>query len=246
MQKAQADKILASMRSGYRTAAAEEAPVRERLYADELRRFVDYAREREAVLDVGCGDGRVYETFKEKDVSYAGVDLSEDVIAKAKTRWAKEVAAGSAAFEVGDLLDLPVDDGRFDVVVAAGVLHHVPSEAYRAQAAAEIARVLRPGGYALIAVWNFWQPRHWGVLFHQMFGKKNGWDFGDLKISWKKPRFPRYYHAFRAKELKMLCEAAGLEVVEQHYVRKGELVGWMHGENLVTVARRPQEKKIPS
>ena len=238
MTKEQADRILASMRSGYRTAAAEEAPLREKLYAEELRRFVDYVREREAVLDVGCGDGRVYEIFRDKGVSYAGVDLSEDVIAKAKARWAKEAADGKVAFEAGDLLDLPVEDGRFDVAVAAGILHHVPSAAYRAKALSELSRAVRPGGYVLIAVWNFWQPRHWGVLFHQMFGKKNGWDFGDLKISWKKPRFPRYYHAFRAKELKMLCEAAGLEVVEQHYVKKGELVGWSQGENLVMVARK--------
>ncbi|HTK59795.1 MAG TPA: methyltransferase domain-containing protein [Candidatus Baltobacteraceae bacterium] len=238
MRKDTADTILAGMRQGYRTAAVEEVQTHERLYKEELERFVDYAREREAVLDVGCGDGRVYETFKAKGVSYAGVDLSDDVIARAKTRWAKELAEGRVAFEAGDLLDLPVEDGRFDVVVAAGVLHHVPSEAYRAKAVAELARAIRPGGYALIAVWNLWQPRHWGVLLHQMFGKKNGWDFGDLKVTWKKPLFPRYYHAFRMKELRNLCEAAGLDVVEQHYVRKGELVDWVHGENLVTVARK--------
>lgn len=238
MRKEIADTILAGMRAGYRTAAAEAAPVHERLYREELERFVDYVREREAILDVGCGDGRVFETFKAKGVSYAGVDLSEEVIAKAKTRWAKEVAEGRAAFEAGDLLDLPVEDGRFDVVVAAGVLHHVPSAAYRAKAVAELARVVHPGGYALIAVWNLWQPRHWGVLLHQRFGRRNGWDFGDLKITWKKPNFPRYYHAFRMQELRGLCEAAGFDVVEQNYVRKGEIVDWLHGENLVTVARK--------
>lgn len=238
MTKELADKILHEMRRGYRTAAAEAVQTHERLYKEELERFVDYVREREAVLDVGCGDGRVYETFKAKGVSYAGVDLSDDVIARAKTRWAKEIAEGRVAFETGDLLDLPVEDGRFDVVVAAGVLHHVPSAAYRARAVSELARAVHPGGYALIAVWNLWQPRHWGVLVHQMFGKKNGWDFGDLKVTWKKPFFPRYYHAFRMKELRKLCEDAGLDVVEQHYVHKGDLVDWLHGENLVTVARK--------
>ncbi|HJV33353.1 MAG TPA: methyltransferase domain-containing protein [Patescibacteria group bacterium] len=238
MTKHQADEILAAMRVGYRTAAADVAPTHARLYADELKRFVDYVRERESVLDVGCGDGRVFETFKAKDVSYAGVDLSEDAVAKARARWAKEVAEGRAAFEAGDLLDLPVEDDRFDVVVAAGILHHVPSAAYRARAAAELARVVRPGGYALIAVWNLWQPRHWGVLLHQMFGRRNGWDFGDLKITWKKPLFPRYYHAFRMKELRRLCEDAGFDVVEQNYVRDGEILGWLRGENLVTIARK--------
>ncbi len=238
MRKETADKILAEMRAGYRKAALEAAPSHERLYRDELERFVDYVRERESVLDVGCGDGRVFETFGRKNVSYAGVDLSEEAIAKAKSRWAKEIAEGRAAFETGDLLDLPVEDGRFDVAVAAGVLHHVPSSAYRRRAMAELARCVRPGGYVLIAVWNFWQLRHWGALIHQAFGRRNGWDFGDVKVTWKKPRFPRYYHAFRMKELRKLCEDAGLDIVEQQYVRKGELVGWLDGENLVTIARK--------
>lgn len=238
MRKETADKILAGMRSGYRGAAVEASASHERLYRDELERFVDYAREREAVLDVGCGDGRTFEVFRSRGVTYAGVDLSEEAVARAKTRWAKEIAEGRAAFETGDLLDLPVEDGRFDVAVAVGVLHHVPSEAYRRQAVAELARAVRAGGYVLIAVWNLWQPRHWGVLLHQLFGRRNGWDFGDLKVTWKKPNFPRYYHAFRMKELRRLCEGAGLDIVEQQYVRKGELVGWIGGENLVTIARK--------
>ncbi len=238
MKKETADKILSEMRQGYRKAAVEAAPVHERLYREELERFVDYVREREAVLDVGCGDGRVFETFARKKVSYAGVDLSEEAVEKAKARWAKEIAEGRAAFEVGDLLDLPVEDGRFDVAVAAGVLHHVPSKAYRRRAVAELARVVRPGGYVLIAVWNLWQMRHWGALLHQAFGRRNGWDFGDLKVTWKKPYFPRYYRAFRMKELERLCEGAGLDIVERQYVRKGELSGWLRGENLVLIARK--------
>jgi tRNA (uracil-5-)-methyltransferase TRM9 len=238
MTKETADKILAGMRAGYRGAAIEAAASRERLYRDELERFVDYVREREAVLDVGCGDGRAFDAFKARGVSYAGVDISDEAVARAKARWAQEVAEGRAAFETGDLLDLPVEDGRFDVAVAAGVLHHVPSEAYRRRAVSELARAVRSGGYVLIAVWNLWQPRHWGVLVHQLFGRRNGWDFGDLKVTWKKPNFPRYYHAFRMKELRRLCEGAGLDVVEGQYVRKGELVGWMRGENLVAIARK--------
>jgi SAM-dependent methyltransferase len=125
--------------------------------------------------------------------------------------------------------------------VAAGVLHHIPSAEYRAKAISELTRAVRPGGYIFIVVWNLWRLKYWGMLIHQMFGKRNGWDFGDFKISWKKSIFPRYYHAFRMNELKKMCEASGLEVVEQNYVRKGVLVDWMSGENLVTIARKNAE-----
>lgn len=233
MRKETADIILSEMREGYLAAAAETAATRERLYWDELRRFVDYVREGETVLDVGCGDGRAVEVFRAKKIAYAGVDFSAEAIATAKARWGSE-----AAFDVGDVLELPVPGNRYDAVVAAGVLHHVPSEAYRRKAVAELARAVHPGGYVMIVIWNLWQFRYWKVLAHQLFGWRNGWDFGDLKISWKKPRFPRYYHAFHVKELRELCEDAGLEVVEQYYVKKGAVVGWIRGENLVTIARK--------
>lgn len=233
MTKETAEKILAGMREGYRKAAAETATSRERLYGEELKRFVDYVREGESVLDVGCGDGRALEAFDGKRVSYAGVDLSEDVIARAKERWKER-----AVFQAGDILELPVPDGRYDAVLALGVLHHVPSKALRAQAVRELARAARKGGYVMIATWNLWQPRYWGVLSHQMFGHRNGWDFGDLKITWKKPQFPRYYHAFTMKEMRELCEDAGMDVVELYYVRNGEISDWRGGQNLVVIARK--------
>ena len=47
-----------------------------------------------------------------------------------------------------DAQDLPFDDGTFDVVVANHMLYHVPDPR---RAAAEFARVLRPGGVLLAA-----------------------------------------------------------------------------------------------
>jgi SAM-dependent methyltransferase len=143
-------------------------------------------------------------------------------------------------FEVGDILDLPVPDDRYDAVLAVAVIHYVPSEAYRAQAMAELARATRPGGYLLMTSWNLWQPRFWKILLHQICGWRNGWDFGDLKITWKKPYFPRYYHVFRMKEMRRLVEGAGLEITEQYYVKHGEIVTWLRGENLVTICRKPE------
>jgi SAM-dependent methyltransferase len=234
MTKETADKIRQEMAEGYKAAASETSPDRERLYGEELKRFVDYVREKEAVLDVGCGEGHAYEVFKPKSVAYMGVDIAEHSIARARDRWKGQ----GAVFEKGDLLALPVPDGKFDVVLALGVLHHAPGRTYRLVAMRELARAARKGGYVLIANWNLWRARYWGILLHQRFGRKNGWDFGDLKVSWKKPLFPRYYHAFRKTELRKLCEAAGLDVVEQYYVTQGIVSDWAQGENLVTIGRK--------
>lgn len=187
------------------------------------------------MLDVGCGNARAYELFKEKNIHYAGIDVSGGLIKEAR----KYYKDADVRFEVGSILDLPVPDERYDAVISVAVIHHVPSKAYRKIAMQELVRVTRPGGYVMLTSWNLWQMRYWKVLLHQLFGWRNGWDFGDLKITWKKPYFPRYYHVFRMKEMRQLAEDAGLIIVEQNYVKKGEITNWMRGENLVIICRKP-------
>lgn len=233
MDKTTADRILEETRTGYAAVADFSSP-RDKTFRAEIERFADYVREGEAVLEVGCGTGRAYDIFSKKGVQYAGVDVSAKAVEAARQRW----KGTDAVFEVGDLLALPVDGGRYDAVVAVAVIHHVPSAAYRLQALRELARAVRPGGYVFLTSWNLWRPRYWHVLLHQRFGLRNGWDFGDLKISWKVPRFPRFYHVFTMKELRALCAAAGLDIVEQYYVKKGAVTSWWQGENLVTIARK--------
>lgn len=224
------------VRQGYNTIADAFGCSREKLYWEELKRFVDYVREGEAVLDVGCGNARTFRLFKEKKIHYAGVDISENLIAQAK----EGLKGEDARFAVGDILELPVPDERYDAALAVAVVHHIPGFSYRVQALRELRRAVRPGGYIMMTTWNLWQRRYWKVHLHQLFGKRNGWDFGDLKITWKKPHFPRFYHTFTKKEMRKLCDAAGLEIIELYYVKRGEITHWLRGENLVVVARRPQ------
>jgi SAM-dependent methyltransferase len=77
-------------------------------------------------------------------------------------REAGEVPAGGQAVAVtGDATAMPLPDGSVDVVIAAEVLEHIPSD----QAAiGEIARVLRPGGLAAVTV-PAWLPERicWGL-----------------------------------------------------------------------------------
>src|SRR5205823_11117127 len=53
--------------------------------------------------------------------------------------------------------DLPFEDGSFDRVVSSLVFHHLPREV-KERSAAEIARVLRPGGELHVADWGPGDP----------------------------------------------------------------------------------------
>ncbi len=128
------------------------------------------------LLDVGCGQRRHAAIFADQVGRYVGLDyppVSGGI-------WA--TTGGERADIWGDGQRLPIRSGSIDTVLCTQVLEHVPEPA---QLMGELARVLRPGGHAIVTV-----PQEWGV--HQ-----EPYDFY---------RYTRY-------GLTYLAEKAGLEVV---------------------------------
>jgi ubiquinone/menaquinone biosynthesis C-methylase UbiE len=94
------------------------------------------------VLEIGLGQGAESEQLIRRGASWTGVDLTEESVARVRTRLELRNLPYDALSQ-GSVLDLPFDDDSFDVVFSHGVLHHVP-DILGAQR--EICRVLRPGG----------------------------------------------------------------------------------------------------
>jgi SAM-dependent methyltransferase len=111
------------------------------------------------VADLGCGPGHVAGWLARHGAAAVGIDLSDGMIAVARREHPE------AEFRPGDLLALPARDGEFAAVVALySVIHLSPGELPRA--CAEIHRVLRPGGLALVSFHIGSEVRHlaewWG------------------------------------------------------------------------------------
>jgi SAM-dependent methyltransferase len=102
--------------------------------------------EQGTVLDLGCGPGTHLARLagRHPRLTLVGGDVSLGMLAAART------ALPSCAPVALDACALPFDDDAFDVVMANHMLYHV---ADLDQAAAELRRVIRPGG-ALLAVTN--------------------------------------------------------------------------------------------
>jgi ubiquinone/menaquinone biosynthesis C-methylase UbiE len=94
-----------------------------------------------AVLEVGCGTGVFTRHVGAQlpDSRVVGLDMDEGRLAFARAR----NVAPNVRYQAADLLHLPFEDGRFDLVFCRFVLVHVPDPT---QALREMARVTRPGG----------------------------------------------------------------------------------------------------
>ncbi len=105
------------------------------------------------VLDLGSGTG--YPAMLGAQTVGAtghvtGMDLAEQMLAAAR-RKAAALRLANMTFQTGDVTSLPFEANSFDAVTSRFCLMFLPEIP---KAAAEIARVLKPGGWVAAAVWS--------------------------------------------------------------------------------------------
>ncbi len=103
------------------------------------------------VLDLGCGPAVMAEALLERAYQVYGVDLSPRMVAYARTRMQNHWAALRCHFSTGNVERLAFADDYFDATLSMGVLEYLLCYD---RALAEIRRVLRPGGTAVLTVPN--------------------------------------------------------------------------------------------
>ena len=132
-------------------------------------------RPADELLEVACGSG-VFLAHHAADVSFvAGLDLSDLQIDLARQRLAERIAAGTAEIVKGDAAALPWEDERFSAVTCMGSMEVFPEPS---RAAAEMFRVLRPGGRAVLAMG--WRVPE-GTESHQALGGMWIWTEADAR-----------------------------------------------------------------
>lgn len=105
------------------------------------------------VLDLGSGTG--YPALLAAQAvgangSVMGIDLAEHMLAVAEKK-ATRLGLQNVTFRVGDVSTLPFESASFDAVTSRFCLMFLPEIP---KAAAEITRVLKPGGWVAVAVWS--------------------------------------------------------------------------------------------
>ncbi|KKT17596.1 MAG: hypothetical protein UV98_C0005G0010 [Parcubacteria group bacterium GW2011_GWB1_43_6] len=175
-----------------------------------LRSLAKHLKPSDNVLDLGCGNGRLLQIFKEIDINYTGIDNSEKLIELAKK------AYPGITFLVTDALHLPFPSDSFDKIYSIAVLHHIPSQELRIKFLEEAKRVLKPDGLLILTVWDLWRGRGWKLNLKYGILKILGlskMDFKDVFVPWAK-KYQRYVHCFTKGELVDLIKKTGLRLNE--------------------------------
>lgn len=127
-------------------------------------------RNKEKVLEVGCGAGTDAEQFCKAGAIYTGIDLTSAGVKHTKSRLKLLQLKGKVLEMSGD--NLKFNDNTFDFVFSWGVIHHTPKTE---QIINEIYRVLKPGGKFCILVYNTYSwvviktLLKWGLLHGELF-----------------------------------------------------------------------------
>lgn len=101
------------------------------------------------VLEIGCGNGADGVMFAQAGAIYTGVDLTEAAVEA--TRMHFQLLGLKGTFHKEDAEHLGFSGETFDFVYSHGVLHHT---AHPERAFAEVYRVLRPGGKAVLMLYH--------------------------------------------------------------------------------------------
>ncbi|HEY1928148.1 MAG TPA: class I SAM-dependent methyltransferase [Caulobacteraceae bacterium] len=123
-----------------------------------------------SVLEVGCGPGRFWERAAAAfpaDLDILLTDISPGMVEEALTRVKGVGRWSKVRGQVADVMALPFADASFDVVMAMHMLYHAPDPA---AAVAEIARVLRAGGMAVVTTNGLGNFSSVMKLSHAVFG----------------------------------------------------------------------------
>ncbi len=118
------------------------------------------------VLEIGLGYGTLSQQIAAAGAIYRGLDIASGPVDMVNSRMEALGVDGRA--QQGNMLQCPFEDETFDCVVSIGCFHHTGDTQ---RCLDETLRVLKPGGYAYIMVYNQFSFRQWVNFPLQTFKK---------------------------------------------------------------------------
>jgi len=212
--------ILVSVKKTYNSIAEDFSETR-KMHWHEFEDFLKYIKNNDTIVDLGCGNGRLYHFLKDKrKIKYLGIDNSKKLLEEAKKIGKKETAklkastsklkTSTSKFIEGDLLKIPARSASTCVLACIAAFHHLPSPELREKSLKEMHRILRKNGKLILTVWNLLEQKKYKKEVRKAVLKwlttLGKYEKRGLLIPWGDEKIPRYYYAFKQKEIEKLLK----------------------------------------
>lgn len=178
--------------------------------------------------DIGCGSGALMLDLLKLGHHVTGLDISEKMVQTARQA-AEAQYPGRSVCVVGDVEDLPFEDGSFDCVLCVGVLSHQPDPG---RMIAELSRVVGDDGCVIVTVVNLVTLHHildphtfvtvGSRLRHRLLRSGRGGGPGIRQSVRGSFKLRRYHY----RELERIFDGSGLAMRAIHPCTFGPLRFW--------------------
>lgn len=189
-----------------------------------VRRVLEMLNGDESILDLGCGNGEFARELARRHHRgpYLGVDFSLPLLRDAES----QPEGFSAKFMQADLTQLStnssvMESGKWNVVIAFAMLHHIPSTEIRLDILRAVRKLLSDDGKFFHSNWQFLNSEKLRARikpWENAAVSTSDVDEGDYLLDWRSGgEGLRYVHQYSESELSMLAGEAGFIIRDGFY-----------------------------
>ena len=181
-----------------------------------------------SVLDVACGNGRFIGAAPEKEglpfFRYLGIDTNDYLLDVAKKNASERIEFRKMDV-INDIESL--SPATFDVVVAFGITHHIPSNEFRKKWFLQLSKLVSKNGLLIFTIWNYQMDERFesvGDINSELQPEE-----GDYFLGWADNKnAKRYFHKYSEAEIleiEEILSSAGLKLISKFKSdgKKGDL-----------------------
>lgn len=178
-----------------------------------------------AMLDLGCGNGRwgkfFFENAANQKTTYVGVDSNKVLLQEAgRTLIPKAAVLQLYLQDLQEYIDTSpaASPKKYQAIVLFGVWHHIPGADNRARMLAQLKNLLAPNGVLVITCWRFLRSESLKTRLIDpatILPPEHSLEENDYLLDWREgTRAVRYCHDTTSEEMLEDAKSADLELIE--------------------------------